>query len=77
MTNRVTYSPEDFKKMCRQADREHESRKLVVLLERVKRQIAAHENAGANVELPKPPSGTLSGNSGLTLIPSRLAPFER
>jgi hypothetical protein len=44
MTNRVTYAPQDFQKMCKQAERDHESKKLVVLMERVKRQIA--EGAG-------------------------------
>ena len=44
MTNRVSYAPQDFQKMCKQAERDHESKKLVVLMERVKRQIAEREN---------------------------------
>jgi hypothetical protein len=75
MTNRVTYAPQDFEKMCRQADRDHESRKLIVLLERVKKQIAARENSALDVDSPKPPAGT--NDSGLRLIPSRSVLFER
>ena len=48
MTNRVTYAPQDFQKMCKQAERDHESKKLVVLMERVKRQIAERENPSGN-----------------------------
>ena len=44
MTNRVTYAPQDFQKMCKQAERDHESKKLVVLMDRVKRQIAEREH---------------------------------
>jgi len=78
MTNRVTYSPQDFQKMCDQAERDHESKKLVVLMERVKRQIAERENPGLRkVESPKPPVTTMSGGSGPTRLPSRSALFER
>ena len=48
MTNRVTYAPQDFQKMCKQAERDHESKKLVVLMERVKRQIAERETQAPN-----------------------------
>lgn len=75
MTNRVTYSPQDFKKMCLQAERDHESRKLVLLLERVKKQIASRENAG--VESPKPPVGAASGESSAVRQAGRLVAFER
>lgn len=75
MTNRVTYAPQDFKKMCQQAERDHESRKLLILLERVKKQIAARKNEPLSTEDPKPPA-TIS-DAGLTRLPSRLAPFER
>ncbi len=44
MTNRVSYAPQDFQKMCKQAERDHESKKLIVLMERVKRQIAERES---------------------------------
>ncbi|SPE28500.1 hypothetical protein SBA2_40061 [Acidobacteriia bacterium SbA2] len=71
MTNRVSYAPQDFQKMCKQAERDHESKKLVVLMERVKRQIAERENPGLKSET----SG--STDSGLLRLPSRSAPFER
>ena len=77
MTSRVAHPPQDFKKMCQQAERDHESKKLVALLDRVKKQIAARENPCVTGELPKPPLGVLSGNSGLLRTPSRSAPFER
>jgi len=54
--------------MVKQAERDHESRKLVVLMERVKRQIAARENPDVK-ESPL--------DSGLLRIPSRSVPFER
>ena len=69
MTNRVTYAPQDFQKMCKQAERDHESKKLVVLMERVKRQIAERENPPGIAEVS-------SHQPGLRL-PSRSAPFDR
>jgi len=76
MTNRVTYAPQDFQKMCRHAERDHESRKLVVLLERVKRQIADLQPSAANMQLPKPPVAA-GGDSGVTRLPNRSVPLER
>jgi hypothetical protein len=64
MTSRVTYAPQDFQKMCKQAERDQESKKLVALMDRVKRQIAQRENP----EL-KPGS--------VLRLPSRSAPFDR
>src|SRR3954471_20365012 len=53
MTNRVSYAPQDFQKMCKQAERDHESKKLVSLMERVKRQIAERSNGGSKPEITK------------------------
>ena len=75
MTNRVTYAPQDFQKMCKQAERDHESKKLVVLMERVKRQIAERENPDL-VARPKGPAKMVT-DSGLLRLPSRSAPFDR
>ena len=69
MTNRVSYAPQDFQKMCKQAERDQESKKLVVLIERVKRQIAERDNPGLAGDVPT--------ESGLLRLPSRSAPFER
>jgi hypothetical protein len=77
MTNRVSFAPQDFQKMCRQAERDHESKKLVTLLERVKKQIAQRENPPANGELPKAPVTVMSGASSVPRLPSRSVPFER
>ena len=76
MTNRVNYAPQDFQKMCAQAERDHESRKLIILLNRVKQQIAAREDPAVNVESPKRPTAMMSGNSSPLRPPSR-SPFER
>jgi hypothetical protein len=74
MTNRVSYQPQDFEKKCKQAERDHESRKLDALLERVKRQIADQGNPGSRVDSPRPSVMTItSGLSG----PRRAALFER
>lgn len=77
MTSRVSYSPQDFQKMCEQAERDYESKKLIALLERVKKQIAASENPASKVESPKPPVAVLSINSVSSRPPSRSALFER
>jgi len=70
MTNRVAYAPQDFQKMCKQAERDHEAKKLSLLMERVKRQIA-ERNTG------KHSASTMHGNSTLFRLPSRSVPLER
>lgn len=72
MTNRVSYAPQDFQKMCKQAERDHESKKLVALMDRVKRQIAERENHGLKPARPSPSAGT-----AVLRLPSRSVPFER
>jgi len=75
MTNRVTYAPQDFQKMCKQAERDHESKKLVVLMERVKRQIAERDS-GAPQPAPTNPTA-INSDSGFLRVPSRSVPLER
>jgi hypothetical protein len=72
MTNRVSYAPQDFEKMCKQAERDHESKKLVLLMERVKRQIAERDHLGPEAQTPprRAPEAALR-------LPSRSVPFER
>ena len=77
MTNRVSYAPQDFQKMCKQAERDHESKKLVVLMERVKRQIAERENPDLTLKRSKGPANAMGTDSGLLRLPSRSVPFER
>ncbi len=77
MTNRVALAPQDFQKMCKQAERDHESKKLVVLIDRVKRQIAARKDSGLSINAPKPPLMALSQECGGLRLPSRTALFER
>ena len=74
MTNRVTYAPQDFQKMCKQAERDHESKKLVVLMERVKRQIAERENRKVSA-VSASPVATMDSN--VMRLPSRSVPLER
>jgi uncharacterized protein with von Willebrand factor type A (vWA) domain len=77
MTNRVTYAPQDLQKMCKQAERDQESKKLVVLLDRVKRQIAELENPDPKTQRPKHPAAGAGRNSGLPRLPRRSVPLER
>jgi hypothetical protein len=77
MTSHMSYTPQDFHKMCEQAERNYESKKLMVLLDRVKKQIAARENPTLIAEAPKPPVAVLSSDSGRLRAPSRTALFER
>jgi hypothetical protein len=60
--------------MCKQAERDHESKKLVVLMERVKRQIAERESPG---QWSKTAAKKMGSESKLARLPSRSAPFER
>ena len=75
MTNRVSYAPQDFQKMCKQAERDHESKKLVVLMDRVKKQIAERENP--NVKVTAAQSAAQGENAVILRLPSRSVPFER
>ncbi len=69
MTNRVSYAPQDLQKMCKQAERDQESKKLAVLIERVKQQIAEREHPGK--KHPAQDAGRA------VRLPSRSVPFER
>lgn len=77
MTNRASYAPQDFQKMCKQAERDHEAKKLVILMDRVKRQIAQRENPGLKLETPKSPVKMTDTDCGYLRLPSRSVPFER
>ena len=73
MTNRVSYAPQDFQKMCKQAERDRESKRLVYLMDRLKRQIAERSNSGLKVEAGKAPTS----DSGVIRLPIRSVPLER
>jgi hypothetical protein len=75
MTNRVSLPPQDFQKMCKQAERDLEARKLVILMDRVKRQIAERDHP--DMESPKRPVTASGMSSGVLRLPSRQSPFER
>jgi len=74
MTNRVSYTPQDFQKMCKQAERDHEAKKLIVLMERVKRQIAER---GTKAEITKLPPVAVCSDTASSRLPSRSVPLER
>ena len=76
MTNRVSYAPQDVEKMCKQAERDHESRKLVLLIERLKRQIA-ERNGGEKVGSGELPAKAVNPESGTLRRPIRSLPRER
>lgn len=61
--------------MCKQAERDHETKKLVFLMERLKRQIAAR--AGQKAETGKLPPVGVNSDSGTTRLPIRSVPLER
>jgi hypothetical protein len=77
MTSRVTYAPQDFQKMCKQAERDHESKKLVFLMERLKRQIAERSDPGLRIESGKPSAPAENTDSGTIRLPIRSVPLER
>jgi len=77
MTNRVTLPPQDFDKMCKQAERDQEARKLIFLIERVKRQIAERENRDGITGAPKRPVTPITAEAASLRLPIRSAPFER
>ena len=75
MTNRVSYTPQDFQKMCKQAERDHENKKLVFLMERVKRQIAERTNSGLKAEGKLRPAAV--NPESAARLPIRSVPLER
>jgi hypothetical protein len=75
MTNNVV-PPQDFEKKCKQAEREHEARKLELLLERVKKQIE-HRDDPTQKKVDVPKRSLLAVSNGPSLLPSRSVIFER
>ena len=75
MTNQVAYAPLDVQKMCKQAERDHETKKLIILMERVKRQIAERGNGAGEVR--RATVASISENPGAVRLPSRSVPLER
>lgn len=74
MTNRVSYAPQDFQKMCKQAERDHETKKLVFLMERLKKQI---EERGLTAEMSKVKSAAPRAEAEVVRLPIRSVPLER
>jgi hypothetical protein len=76
MTNRISYTPQDVQKMCKQAERDHETKKLVFLMERVKRQIAERSDSGLKADAGKL-SAAVNSDPGSVRLPIRSVPLER
>ncbi len=74
MTNRVSYAPQDFQKMCKQAERDHETKKLVFLMDRLKKQL---EERGLKSEVSKLGPAALRSDSEVARLPIRSVPLER
>lgn len=76
MTNRISYAPQDVQKMCKQAERDQETKKLVFLMERVKRQIAERSDLGLKAGAGKV-SAAVNSDSDSVRLPIRSVPLER
>jgi hypothetical protein len=63
--------------MCKQAERDHENKKLVFLMERLKRQIADRSNPGPKLETGKLPVSAAKSSAGTARLPIRSVPLER
>jgi hypothetical protein len=78
MTQQGAHPSQDFQKMCKQAERDQESKKLVVLIERVKRQLEERgPGKESTVNLPKPPLAAVTSGVMRLRAPSRSSIFER
>ena len=74
MTNRVSYAPQDFQKMCKQAERDQETKKLVFLMDRLKKQI---KERGLTTEISKLGPAPVGSDSEVARLPIRSVPLER
>ena len=72
MTNQLSYTPQDVQKMCKQAERDHEAKKLVFLMERLKRQMAERSNPGFTGS-----GKSVTSDSSVVSLPVRSVPLER
>jgi hypothetical protein len=60
--------------MCRQAERDHEAKRLVILMERVQKQIAERERSGMDIGTVSPAA---TAGANVQRMPSRSVPLER
>lgn len=77
MTSRISYTPQDFQKMCKQAERDQENKKLVFLLDRLKRQMAERSKGGMKLETGKLADGAVRSDGRSVSLPVRSVPLER
>jgi hypothetical protein len=62
--------------MCKQAERDQETKKLVFLMERVKRQIAERSDSGLKTDAGRL-SAAVNSDSDSVRVPIRSVPLER
>lgn len=62
MVFREAYETQDVRRMCKHAERDHEAKKLIVLIDRLNRQLAAQ---GKNIAhgMLKPSASVLSSTA--------------
>jgi len=61
MVFREAYEAQDDRRMCKHAERDHETKKLVVLIDRLNRQLAA-QGKPISPGMLKPPASVLSSS---------------
>jgi hypothetical protein len=59
MVFREAHEAQDDRRMCKHAERDHETKKLIVLIDRLNRQLAA-QGKPISPTLLKPPASVLS-----------------
>jgi hypothetical protein len=75
MVFREPFESQDFRRMCKHVEREHESKKLDALIGRLNRQLA-EQGKSNSASLPSPPAVVLP-NAAIPSQLTRLAIFER
>jgi len=63
--------------MCKQAERDHENKKLVFLMDRLKRQIAERSVPVLQAETGKISSAAVNSQGSPVRLPIRSVPLER
>ncbi len=62
MVFREAFETQDIRRMCKHAERDHEKRKLNVLLDRLNRQLAKRGGGEGVVGVLKPPTSVVAND---------------
>jgi hypothetical protein len=76
MTSRVSFGLPDLHKPLKQVESDHESRKLVALLDRLNRQIADRKIRGLDLDSKRPATAVIQDPT-LSRMPTRSASPEK